>query len=224
MIASSVTTATPPDRPATHATPAALGTAPRGGARDFVHSVSRAGQRATSSLLADTFATTRGNISHCIASLEARCCCHAKWTPRMPESFTSALNPAGRKCAMQVVRTLDRLQRTFEKKICAAELRGAIRTIRAVEELCAAGQSSMMTSRAGCGRDRLAVQVLQIDFSSPRFSTSSSRLNAPEDNVSELPLFRPLRPFSLKDEIAQVLELDGASDKTRERTSNLATA
>ena len=70
----------------------------------------------TPSLLADTFATTRGN--------------HLR------------LKPAGRKCAMQVVRTLDRLQRTFEKRIAPAELRGAIRTIRAVEELCAAGQSS----------------------------------------------------------------------------------
>jgi hypothetical protein len=43
---------------------------------------------------------------------------------------------------MQVVRTLDRLQRTFEKKIASAERRGAIRTIRAVEELCATGQPS----------------------------------------------------------------------------------
>lgn len=95
----------------------------------------------TPSLLADTFAMTRGNISHCIASLEAKGLLSRQVDAEDARVFHLRLKPSGRKCAMQVVCTLDRLQRTFEKKIAPAELKGAIRTIRSVEELCAVGQS-----------------------------------------------------------------------------------
>ena len=96
----------------------------------------------TPSLLADTFAMTRGNISHCIASLEAKGLLSRQVDAEDARVFHLRLKPAGRKCAMQVVSTLDRLQRTFENKIASPELQGAIRMIRVVEELCAIGQSS----------------------------------------------------------------------------------
>lgn len=96
----------------------------------------------TPSLLADTFAMTRGNVSHCISSLEAKGLLSRQVDAEDARVCHLRLKPAGRKCAMQVVSTLDRLQRTFEKRIAPAELQGAIRTSRAVEKLCAAGQSS----------------------------------------------------------------------------------
>jgi len=96
----------------------------------------------TPSLLADTFAMTPGNISHCISSLEAKGLLLRQVDAEDGRVCRLRVKPAGRKCAMQVVSTLDHLQRTFEKRITPAELQGAIRTIQAVEELCAAGQSS----------------------------------------------------------------------------------
>jgi DNA-binding MarR family transcriptional regulator len=96
----------------------------------------------TPSQLAETFTMTRSNISHCISSLEAKGLISRQVDAEDTRVCHLRLKPAGRKCAMQVVSILDRLQRTFERKIMAAELQGAIRTIRAVEEVCAAGRSS----------------------------------------------------------------------------------
>jgi DNA-binding MarR family transcriptional regulator len=93
----------------------------------------------TPSLLAETFAMTRGNVSHCISSLEGKGLLSRQADAEDARVCHLRLKPAGRKRAMQVVSTLDRLQRTFEKKIAPADLQGAIRTIRAVEKLSATG-------------------------------------------------------------------------------------
>lgn len=88
------------------------------------------------SRLAETFSTTRGNISHCVSSLEAKGLLGRKIDPKDARAYQLILMPAGKKSAMQVVRTLDRLQAAFEKGIGVAELKAALQVIRQVEQIC----------------------------------------------------------------------------------------
>ena len=57
------------------------------------------------SRLAETFSTTRGNISHCVSSLEAKGLLGRKIDPKDARAYQLILMPAGKKSAMQVVRT-----------------------------------------------------------------------------------------------------------------------
>jgi DNA-binding MarR family transcriptional regulator len=82
--------------------------------------------------LADTFATTRGNISHCISSLEARGLVQRKIDPDDARAYHLALKPHGRKTALRVIAALDKLQRDFETKVGKAPLQSALRTIRSL--------------------------------------------------------------------------------------------
>ena len=59
-----------------------------------------------------------------------------KIDPKDARAYQLILMPAGKKSAMQVVRTLDRLQAAFEKGIGVAELRAALQVIRQVEQIC----------------------------------------------------------------------------------------
>ena len=92
------------------------------------------------SRLAETFSTTRGNISHCVSSLEAKGFLGRKIDPRDARGYQLALKPEGKKIAMQVVRTLDRMQTSFEKSIGIEELKTALETIRRVEQICSTMQ------------------------------------------------------------------------------------
>ncbi len=87
------------------------------------------------SQLAETFGTTRGNISHCISSLEAKGFLQREIDPADARSYLLALKPQGKKCALRVIRTFDKLQAEFENEIGKAKLSDALQTIRKLEAL-----------------------------------------------------------------------------------------
>jgi DNA-binding MarR family transcriptional regulator len=86
--------------------------------------------------LAETFSTGRGNISNCISSLEARGLLKRRIDPDDGRSIQLLLKPLGRKYAMQAVRIFDQMQKQFEKKIGATQLKTALGVVRDVEHLC----------------------------------------------------------------------------------------
>ncbi len=90
------------------------------------------------SQLAATFSTSRGNVSHCISSLEAKGLLQRKINAEDARGFHLSLKPHGKKRAMRVIGILDQMQRLFENKIGTAELKKTFDHLRAVEELCAA--------------------------------------------------------------------------------------
>ncbi len=85
------------------------------------------------SQLAETFATTRGNLSHCLSSLEAKGLLQRKIDPRDARAYLLALKPQGRRCALRVIAALDRLQKDFESEIGKAPLAEMLRSIRKLE-------------------------------------------------------------------------------------------
>lgn len=85
--------------------------------------------------LAETFGTTRGNVSHCISSLEAKGLLQRKIDPADARAYQLALKPQGKKCALRVISAFDKLQREFEKEIGKTALGDALKTIRKLEAL-----------------------------------------------------------------------------------------
>ena len=83
--------------------------------------------------LAETFATTRGNVSHAISSLEAKGLVQRKIDPSDARGYLLALKPPGKRCALRVIAAFDRMQRGFEQKVGRAALTGALDAIRALE-------------------------------------------------------------------------------------------
>src|ERR1700723_1427989 len=69
------------------------------------------------SQLADTFGTTRGNVSHCISSLEAKGLLQRKIDPGDARAYHLSLKPQGKKCALRVISAFDRLQKEFEDEV-----------------------------------------------------------------------------------------------------------
>jgi DNA-binding MarR family transcriptional regulator len=90
--------------------------------------------RVNPSKLADTFSTTRGNISHCLSSLEAKGLISRKIDPEDARAFHLLLKPQGKKMAMQVIRILDHLQRSFEKSVGVTQIKSALKVVRDVQE------------------------------------------------------------------------------------------
>lgn len=86
--------------------------------------------------LAEAFQTTRGNVSHCISSLEAKGLVRRKIDPEDARAFQLALEPAGRRQAVRVAGILDRMQSRFEEGIGVAKLKSMMEQMEAVEELC----------------------------------------------------------------------------------------
>src|ERR1700677_4648275 len=89
------------------------------------------------SSLAEAFQTTRGNVSHCISSLEAKGLVQRRIDPEDARAVQLVLRGQGKKRAVRVVGILDRMQRRFEEGIGAARLEGMLAQMNAVEELCA---------------------------------------------------------------------------------------
>ena len=90
---------------------------------------------ATPSQLAETFGTTRGNVSHCISSLEAKGLLQRTIDPEDARSYHLSLKPQGKKTAQRVIRAFDKLQAAFEKEVGKAALREALATIRKMEAM-----------------------------------------------------------------------------------------
>ena len=88
------------------------------------------------SALAEAFETTRGNVSHCISSLEAKGLVQRRIDPEDARAVQLVLRGQGKKRAVRVVGILDRMQRRFEEGIGAAKLQAMIAQMSQVEELC----------------------------------------------------------------------------------------
>ena len=88
------------------------------------------------SALAETFQTTRGNISHCISSLEAKGLVRRRIDQDDARAFQLMLQPAGRKRAVRVVGILDRMQRHFEGSMGMEKLETMLGQMAVVEQLC----------------------------------------------------------------------------------------
>lgn len=88
------------------------------------------------SSLAETFQTTRGNLSHCISSLEVKGLVRRRIDSEDARALRLVLLPAGRRQAARVAGVLDRMQRHFEETIGAAKLEAMVRQMCVVEELC----------------------------------------------------------------------------------------
>src|ERR1700726_3389782 len=88
------------------------------------------------SALAEAFQTTRGNVSHCISSLEAKGLVKRRIDPEDARAVQLVLRPQGRKRAVRVSGILDRMQRRFEEGIGVAKLEAMLGQMEAMETLC----------------------------------------------------------------------------------------
>ena len=86
--------------------------------------------------LAETFHTTRGNVSHCISSLEAKGLVRRRVDPEDARAFQLMLQPAGRKRAARVVGILDQMQSRFERLSHSPDFEAMLRQMLIVESLC----------------------------------------------------------------------------------------
>lgn len=85
------------------------------------------------SQLAETFVTTRGNVSHSVSSLEAKGLVQRKIDPSDARAYLLALKPSGKKCALRVIAAFDKMQQRFEQEVGEAALASALDVIRALE-------------------------------------------------------------------------------------------
>jgi DNA-binding MarR family transcriptional regulator len=83
--------------------------------------------------LAETFETSRGNVSHCISSLEAKGLLARKIDPDDARAYQLSLKPQGRRAALRVIGALDKLQNEFEREIGKAALAEMLKSIRKLE-------------------------------------------------------------------------------------------
>lgn len=86
--------------------------------------------------LAETFQTTRGNVSHCVSSLEAKGLVRRRIDEEDARSLWLVLQPAGKRRAARVAGIFDRMQTHFEEKVGVAKLAGMLEQMRGVEKLC----------------------------------------------------------------------------------------
>lgn len=87
------------------------------------------------SQLAETFATTRSNISHCVSSLEAKGLVRRQMDPEDARAFLLVLKPQGRRAAMRVITAFDKLQRQFEQEIGKTALGTMLGNLRKLERV-----------------------------------------------------------------------------------------
>jgi DNA-binding MarR family transcriptional regulator len=87
------------------------------------------------SQLAETFGTTRGNVSHCVSSLEAKGLLQRRIDPRDARAYQLTLRPQGKRCALRVISAFDRLQKKFEDEVGKATLSEMLKSIRKLEAL-----------------------------------------------------------------------------------------
>jgi len=89
------------------------------------------------SRLAETFETTRGNVSHCVSSLESKGLVARRIDVEDARAFRLVLLPKGKRQAARVVGILDGMQRRFEEQIGAARLETMLEQMGEIEALCA---------------------------------------------------------------------------------------
>jgi DNA-binding MarR family transcriptional regulator len=86
--------------------------------------------------LAEAFQTTRGNVSHCISSLEAKGLVERRIDPEDARGLQLVLRPAGRKRAARVAGILDRVQRRLEEAEGVERLEAMLWQLGKVAALC----------------------------------------------------------------------------------------
>jgi DNA-binding MarR family transcriptional regulator len=94
------------------------------------------------SQLAETFGTTRGNVSHCVSSLEAKGLLQRKIDPNDARAYQLTLKPQGKKCAVRVIGAFDKLHRKFEQEIGKTALSEMLKALRKLEAICGNKQSA----------------------------------------------------------------------------------
>ena len=94
------------------------------------------------SQLAETFGTTRGNVSHCVSSLEAMGLLQRKIDPEDARAYQLTLKPQGKKCAVRVIGIFDKLQKEFEREVGKTALGETLKNLRKLEALCKEKQSA----------------------------------------------------------------------------------
>lgn len=87
------------------------------------------------SALAQTFATSRSNVSHCLSSLEAQALIHRKIDPEDARAYSIVLKPAGKRSALRVIAAFDAMQRRYEEEIGKPVLRQTLEILRQVDVL-----------------------------------------------------------------------------------------
>ena len=85
--------------------------------------------------LATTFSATRGNVSHCISSLEAKDLIQRRIDTEDGRAYRLALKPQGQKAAMRVIGALGKLQREFEEQVGKEALETSLRIISSLGAL-----------------------------------------------------------------------------------------
>ena len=85
------------------------------------------------SQLAEAFGTTRGNVSHCVSSLEGKGLLQRRIDPQDARAFLLSLKPPGRRCALRVIGAFDRLQKEFEEEIGKGALGEMLKSLRKLE-------------------------------------------------------------------------------------------
>jgi DNA-binding MarR family transcriptional regulator len=92
------------------------------------------------SALAESFETTRGNVRHCISSLEAKGLVARQIDPNDARAVQLLLKPQGRRRVVRVMGILDHMQRRFEDEVGADKLAAMMAQMRAVEKVCAGSE------------------------------------------------------------------------------------
>jgi DNA-binding MarR family transcriptional regulator len=87
------------------------------------------------SQLAEAFGTTRGNVSHCVSSLEGKGLLQRKIDPGDARAYQLTLKPQGKKCALRVIGAFDKLQKEFEQEVGKTALNEMLKAIRKLEAL-----------------------------------------------------------------------------------------
>jgi len=85
--------------------------------------------------LARTFDTTRGNISHCVSSLEAKGLLQRQIDLDDARAYLLTLKPPGKKCAIRVIAAFDKLQKESEREAGKQALREMLTSLRKIEAL-----------------------------------------------------------------------------------------
>lgn len=93
-------------------------------------------QQIKPSHLAETLGTTRGNISHCVSSLEGKGLLQRSIDPDDARAYRLALKPAGKRCAVRVIAAFDRLQMQCEQTAGKSALHEMQKTLSKLEALC----------------------------------------------------------------------------------------
>jgi DNA-binding MarR family transcriptional regulator len=90
---------------------------------------------ASPSQLAESFSTTRGNMSHCLSALEARGLVKRQIDPDDARVMRIAIRPEGKKRAMRLIRVFDGIQNRLEREFGAKGVSQTLANIARIETL-----------------------------------------------------------------------------------------